>query len=99
MNPTHNPLANNSRPQRPPDPKYVRQGLDDNMWNFIEKLWQENPTVRWTAEDARKLISSRIRSQGKNDVRPSNEVEWDVGFLADAAVTMAAEDSFALAHT
>jgi len=98
MDPTHNPLAK-SRPQRPPDPKYVRQGLDDDMWSFMEKLWHENPTVRGTAEDARKWISSQVRSQGKSDVRPSNELEWDVGFLADADVTMAAEDSFALAHT
>jgi hypothetical protein len=36
-------------------------------------------------------------AEKKNTMRPSTEVEWDVGFLTDAALAMVAEDPFALA--
>jgi len=93
-------VLNGERPERPTESLYVRQGLDDDMWNFIGTLWEHDPTVRPTAADACEWISSKMLSKGKNPERPqSTEVEWDVRFLADATVTVAAEDPFTLEHT
>lgn len=82
------------RPERPRD---THQVLDDFMWSLIETLWKHKPEDRLTAEQVCKHILTRMDADGKNTVRPSTEVEWDVGFLADAAVTIVAEDPFALA--
>ncbi|KAG1751323.1 kinase-like domain-containing protein, partial [Suillus paluster] len=84
--------------ERPARPSEVCQGLDDDMWSFIEALWKHTPTERPTATEACKKISDKMESQGKDTVRQSTEVEWDVRFLADAAVTMVTEDPFALAR-
>lgn len=83
------------RPERPRD---THQVLDDFMWSLIETLWKHKPEERLTAEQVCKHILTRMDADGKNTVRPSTEVEWDVGFLADAAVTISAENPFALAH-
>lgn len=80
-------------------PTGLIQGLDDDMRGYIETMWSLDPTDRPTAAETCRRISFKMRSEGKDTVRPSPEVEWDVGFLANAAVTMAAEDPFALAHT
>jgi len=95
MSPIHNPLA----ARRPPRPTEARHGLDDDMWDLIESSWKEEPTVRPTAADALRQISFKMRFQGKSDVRPATEVEWNVEFLADAGVTIAVEDPFAVEHT
>ncbi|KAG1739282.1 kinase-like domain-containing protein [Suillus lakei] len=85
--------------QRPERPRGVHQVLDDFMWGLIEALWKHKPTERPTAAQVCKQISNKMDTEKKNTVRPSTEVEWDVGFLADAAVTMVTQDPFALAHT
>jgi hypothetical protein len=84
------------RPERPTDPI---QELDDYMWGFIETLWNHDARDRPTAAEACGWVSSKMVSEGKNTVRPATEVEWDVQFLANAAVTMGTDDFFALAHT
>ncbi|KAG0707066.1 kinase-like domain-containing protein [Suillus ampliporus] len=73
--------------------------VDDFMWNFIEALWKHTPTQRLTAAQACEGISHKMQSEGGTTARPFTEVEWDVGFLADTAVTMVTEDPFTLAHT
>lgn len=85
--------------QRPDRPREVHQELDDFMWSLIEALWKHTPKERLTAEQVCERISYKMDAEGKNTKRPSTEVEWDVGFLADAAVTMVTENPFALAHT
>jgi hypothetical protein len=84
------------RPERPTDPI---QELDDYMWGFIETLWNHDARDRPTAAEACGWVSSKMVSEGKNTVRPATEVEWDVRFLANTAVTMGTDDFFALAHT
>ncbi|KAG1812195.1 kinase-like domain-containing protein [Suillus subaureus] len=87
--------------QRPERPHEAHQMLDDFMWSLIETLWKHRPKERPTAEQVCERISHRMDSEGKITEHPSTEVEWDVGFLADPAVTMVTEDPFALAiaHT
>ncbi|KAG2154481.1 kinase-like domain-containing protein [Suillus bovinus] len=87
------------RGQRPERPREVHQVLDDFMWSLIEALWEQNPRDRLTAEQVCERVSQKMDAERKDTERPSTEVEWDVGFLADAAMTMVAEDPFALAHT
>jgi len=82
--------------RRPKQPTQPIQGLDDAMWRFIQSLWNHAAMRRPTAAKACVWISERMVSEGKSTERPSAEVEWDVAFLADAAVTMAGDDTFAL---
>jgi len=89
-------VLDGQRPERPTDPI---QGLDDDMWGFIEILWNHDPGVRPAAAGACGWISSKMGSEGKNIERFATEVEWDIRFLANAAVTMGTDDPFALAHT
>jgi hypothetical protein len=70
------------------------------MWGFIEASWGDDPMARPTAAGAYMWILSKMESEGKDTVRPHAEAgQWDVGFLVDGTVTMAAEDPFALART
>ncbi|KAG1890003.1 kinase-like domain-containing protein [Suillus subluteus] len=87
------------RGHRPERPRETHQVLDDFMWNLIEALWKHKPEERLTAEQVCERISHKMDTEGKNTERPSTEVEWDVGFLADATVTIVTENPFALAHT
>jgi hypothetical protein len=68
------------------------------MWSLIEALWKHKPEQRLTAGQVCERIFNKMDTEGKTTVRPFAEMEWDVDFLADAAVTMMAEDPFALAH-
>ncbi|KAG2341066.1 kinase-like protein [Suillus weaverae] len=83
--------------KRPERPREVHQVLDDFMWSLIEALWEHKPSERPTAEQVCERISNRMDTERKNTVRPSTEAEWDLGFLADAA--MVTEDPFALAYS
>lgn len=85
------------RPERPCHDE-VHQVLDDFMWSLIEALWKHKPEQRLTAGQVCERIFNKMDTEGKTTVRPFAEMEWDVDFLADAAVTMMAEDPFALAH-
>ena len=91
-----NPIAEVQLKRRPSRPIQV---VDDYLWDFIEALWSDDPIDRPTAADARRRISLKMNTEGKNTARPPVEVEWDVMFLAGAVKWAAEDDPFALAYT
>lgn len=83
--------------QRPERPLEVHQVLDDFMWSLMQALWTHQPQGRPTAGQVCEQLSFKMDADKKNTNRPATEVEWDVGFLTDAALAMVTEDPFALA--
>lgn len=39
------------RPQRPTEPEAVERGLDDKLWNLLQRCWAQKPENRPTIED------------------------------------------------
>lgn len=85
-------VLSRERPERP-----LEVSQDDFMWNLMQALWTHQPTGRPTAGQVCSQISLKMNRENRDTIRPATEVEWDLGFLTDAAPAMVTEDPFALA--
>ncbi|KAG1751313.1 kinase-like domain-containing protein [Suillus paluster] len=86
-----------SRPSRPTDKTCLQRGLDDDMWDFIQNLWHQNPKVRATASQASLWMSHKMHMAGKSTDRPPAEMQWDLDFLTDCTAELSDFDPLSLA--
>ncbi|OAX40921.1 kinase-like protein [Rhizopogon vinicolor AM-OR11-026] len=86
-----------NRPSRPMDEMCIRRGLDDDMWDFIQNLWHQNPKVRATASQASLWISLKMHMTGKSTDRPPTEMEWNLDFLTECTTEPTDFDPLSLA--
>ncbi|KAG0707059.1 kinase-like domain-containing protein [Suillus ampliporus] len=86
-----------SRPSRPTDKTCLQRGLDDDMWDFIQNLWHQNPKVRATASQASLWMSHKTHMAGKSTERPHAEMEWDLDFLTECTADPSGFDPLSLA--
>lgn len=86
-----------SRPSRPTNTACLQRGLDDDMWNFIQNLWHQDPKLRVTASQATMWMSYKMHLEGKSTDRPPAEMQWDLGFLTEGATESTDFDPLSLA--
>lgn len=86
-----------SRPSRPTNSKCLQRGLDDDMWDFINNLWLQDPKLRATASQASLWMSHKMHMAGKNTDRPPAEMEWDLDFLTECTTGLTDLDPHSLA--
>ncbi|KAG1739294.1 kinase-like domain-containing protein [Suillus lakei] len=86
-----------SRPLRPTDSVCLQRGLDDDMWDFIQNLWNQNPKLRATASQASLWMSYKMRMAGKSTDRPPAEMEWDLDFLTECTTELTDFDPLSFA--
>lgn len=86
-----------SRPSRPTNDVCLRRGLDDDMWDFIQNLWHQDPKIRATASQVSIWMSYKMHMEGKSTDRPPAEMEWDLDFLTECATELADFDPLSLA--
>ncbi|KAF7370027.1 TKL/TKL-ccin protein kinase [Mycena sanguinolenta] len=48
--------AKGELPARPTDPKVLRRGLDDDLWNLLTLCWATEPTMRLTVQQVLELF-------------------------------------------
>lgn len=72
-----------NRPSRPTNNVCLQRGLDDDMWDFIQNLWHQDPKLRATASQVSLWMSYKMRMAGKSTDRPPAEMEWDLDFLTE----------------
>lgn len=86
-----------SRPSRPTNTACLQRGLDDDMWDFIQNLWHQDPKLRVTASQATMWMSYKMHLEGKSTDRPPAEMQWDLGFLTEGATESTDFDPLSLA--
>ena len=63
------------------------RGLDDDIWQLIECLWQHNPNARFVAESARGFIGDKLEARGgMRSPMLGQDPEWDLDFLRRVSV-------------
>ncbi|KAH7888970.1 kinase-like domain-containing protein [Phlebopus sp. FC_14] len=77
------------RPMRPPGRSVDKLGLDDEIWEFVQNLWHQEPEVRPVARMAREFLSFKL-----GGMKPQVDEAWKTEFLSELAI---ASDPFALA--
>jgi hypothetical protein len=86
-----------SRPSRPTNEVSLRRGLDDDMWDFIQNLWHQDPKLRVTASQATMWMSYKMHMEGKSTNRPPAEMQWNLDFLTKCATELTGFDPLYLA--
>lgn len=86
-----------SRPSRPTNEVSLRRGLDDDMWDFIQNLWHQDPKLRVTASQATMWMSYKMHMEGKSTNRPPAEMQWNLDFLTKCATELTDFDPLSLA--
>lgn len=86
-----------SRPSRPTSKMSLRRGLDDDMWDFIQNLWHQDPKLRVTANQATMWMSCKMHMEGKSTDRPPAEMQWNLDFLTKCATELTDFDPLSLA--
>jgi hypothetical protein len=77
-----------TRPLRPTDSVCFQRGLDDDMWDFMQNLWHQNPKLRASAGQASLWMSCKMYTEGKSLDRPPAEMEWDLDFLTECTTEL-----------
>lgn len=85
-----------SRPSRPTINVCLQRGLDDDMWDFIQNLWHQDPKLRATASQASLWMSHKMHMAGKSTDRPPAEMEWDLDFLTECIAELTDFDPLSL---
>ncbi|KAG2109972.1 kinase-like domain-containing protein [Suillus discolor] len=85
-----------SRPSRPTNNVCLQRGLDDDMWDFIQNLWHQDPKLRATASQASLWMSHKMHMAGKSTDRPPAEMEWDLDFLTECIAELTDFDPLSL---